>query len=172
MKRKIALLAILALTLTFMGAGFAEAVTSSQTSTMGATVSSSASLSITATTITFGNQTPPTAMTAAENGTQVTATLRTASAAPATLYVLPTDLTDLPLLDTIAASNISSTATNTLGLFFTPGPVTWTTTSPGALVGTGQSGSYAGTFSWSLANSWSYATGVYTGSAVYTLTAP
>jgi hypothetical protein len=172
MKSKIALLAILAIALTLMGAGLAEAVTSQQTLTMGATISSTAVLSITATTITFANGTPGTPTNAAENGTVVTAVLRTGSATPATLYVLPTDLTDGTPADTIAASDISSTATNTAGTFFLAGPVTWTKVGSGALVGTGQSGSFAGTFSWTLANSFTYATGAYAGSAVYTLTAP
>lgn len=172
MKRKIALLAILALTLTFMGAGFAEAVTSQATVTLGATVSSSASLSLANTTVTFPNVTPPGVINAAENGAIVTATFRTATSTPGTLMVLSTDLTDAPASDVIPVTAISSTATNTSGGFFTAGPVTWSKTGNGAQVGTGPSGSYAGTFSWSLANSWTYATGVYTGSAVYTLTAP
>ena len=171
MKSKIFLLAILALTLTFMGAGFAEAVTSQATVTLGATVSSYAALTLATGTVTFPNGTPPTAIDASENGAIVTANFRTASTAPATLMVLSTDLTDANL-DVIPVTAISSTATNTSGGFFLAGPVTWSKTGNGAQVGTGQSGSYAGTFSWSLVNLWTYATGSYSGSAVYTLTAP
>ena len=171
MKRKIALLAIVALTLTFMGAGFAEAGTTANVS-ISATVSSSATLTLANTTITFANQTPSTAMTATENGSAVTATFRTASTAPGTLTVVAAgDLTDANS-DIIAITNLTSTATNGTGTFFSAGPVTWSKTGAGATVGTGPSGTYAGTFSWQLANSWAYATGAYATTAIYTLTAP
>jgi hypothetical protein len=172
MNRKLALLAILALTLTFMGAGLAQAVTSTAPVTISATVSSSATLTLANTTITFANQTPPTAMVAAENGAAVTATFRTASTAPGTLQVVAAgDLTDANT-DVIPITNLTSTATNGTGNFFLPGPITWSKTGQGATVGTGVSGTYAGTFSWSLVNSWAYPTGTYTTTATYTLTAP
>jgi len=172
MKRKIALLAILVAALTFIGAGFAEAVTSTANVTITATVSSYASLTLANTTITFPNQTPPTIMTANENGSSVSANFRTASTAPGTLTVVAAnDLTD-GNNDTISITNLTSTATNLTGNFFSAGPVTWSKLGGGATVGSGPSGTYSGTFSWSLANSWSYATGTYTTTAIYTLTAP
>jgi hypothetical protein len=172
MNRKLALLAILALTLTFMGAGLAQAVTSTAPVTISATVSSSATLTLANTTITFANQTPPAAMIATENGSAVTATFRTASTAPGTLTVVASgDLQD-GNGDIIAITNLTSTATNGVGSFFSAGPVTWSKTGAGATVGTGPSGTYSGTFSWALVNSWAYPTGTYTSSATYTLTAP
>jgi hypothetical protein len=172
MNRKLALLAILALTLTFMGAGLAQAVTSTAPVTVTATVASSATLTLANTTITFANQTPPTAMTATENGSAVTATFRTASTGSGVLQVVAAnDLTDANT-DIIPITNLTSTATNGVGSFFLGGPVTWSKTGVGATVGTGPSGTYSGTFSWSLVNSWSYPTGTYTTTATYTLTAP
>ena len=107
-----------------------------------------------------------------ENGAVVTAKVKTGSSAnSATLKVLAAD--DLKSgTDTIPITNVTSTATNTTGSFFTAGPVTWSKTAPGATVGQGNSGSYAGTFNWFLANSWTYPIGSYTATATYTLTAP
>ncbi|MFZ0929255.1 MAG: hypothetical protein WAN11_11680 [Syntrophobacteraceae bacterium] len=173
MKRKIALLAILAITLTFMGAGFAEAVTSTAPVTLSATIASSATLTLNKTTVTFaGGELPPTAMAATENGAIVTATFRTATLTPGTLTVLAAgDLVD-GAGDIIPITAVKSTGVNTDGqTFFLAGPVTWSKTA-GVTVGTGPSGTYAGTFSWALDNSWSYATGTYGATALYTLTAP
>jgi hypothetical protein len=168
MKIKIAFWAILALSLA--GSEVALAATSSAYVNLSATINSSASLTLSNTTVTFaGGELPPTAMAASENGAAVNATFRTASTAPATLKVQATgDLVD-GNGDIIPISAVKSTA---LGdTFFLPGPVTWSK-SAGVTVGSGQSGNYNGTFYWTLDNSWNYATGTYTATATYTLTAP
>jgi hypothetical protein len=171
MKREFVVLAIVVLSFSLMGAGQAGAVTSTANVTLSATISSSASLTLSNTTVTFnGGELPPSAMAAAENGTAtVNATFRTASTAPATLKVQASgDLVD-GNLDTISITNVKSSATG--DSFFLSGPITWSK-SAGVTVGSGQSGNYNGAFTWTLDNSWSYATGTYTSSATYTLSAP
>ena len=171
MRRKTTILMIFAFIL--MGAGAAWGAEATKNVTLSATVSSSAKLTLATNTITFPDGDPDAALPIAanENGAVVTAKVKTGSATSATLKVLAVD--DLKSgTDTIAITNVTSTAANTTGSFFTAGPVTWSKSSPGATVGGGNSGSYAGTFSWFLANSWTYATGAYTANATYTLTAP
>lgn len=171
MKCKAIMLMILALIL--LGAGTAWGVTAQKDVTLSATVASTAKLTLTTGTITFPDADPDsvTNIPANENGAAVTAKVKTGSASTATLQVLAAD--DLKSgTDVIPIINVTSTATNSPGSFFTAGPVTWSKTSPGAMVGQGKSGSFAGTFSWFLANSWDYATGAYTAHATYTLTAP
>ncbi len=164
---------LITLALILVGAGAAWGVTATKDVTLSATVSSTAKLTLATSTITFPDADPDVTgnIPANENGAAVTAKVKTGSATSATLKVLAAD--DLKSSsDTIAITNVTSTATNTTGSFFTAGPVTWSKTSPGATVGQGNSGSFAGTFNWFLANSWDYATGAYTANATYTLTAP
>ncbi len=171
MKIKAILLMILAVTL--LGAGTAWAAQATHDVTVAATVSSSAKLTLATSTITFADADPDdvTSIPAKENGAVVTAKVKTGSSTAATLKVLALD--DLKSgLDTIPITNVTSSATNTSGAFFSAGPVTWSKTSPGATVGQGASGSYTGTLSWFLANSWNYATGSYSAKATYTLLAP
>lgn len=171
MKREIVVLAIVVFGMCLMGAGQAEAASDTANVTLSATISSSATLTLSNTTVTFNQgELPPNAMQAAENGTAtVNATFRTASTAPATLKVKATgDLVDTNL-DTILITALKSSATG--DSFFLSGPITWSK-SAGVTVGSGQSGSYNGAFTWTLDNSWSYATGTYTSSATYTLSAP
>jgi hypothetical protein len=156
-----------------MVAGVAWGASATKDVTLSATVSSSAKLTLATNTITFPDADPDltTNIPANENGAVVTAKVKTGSSTSATLKVLAAD--DLKSgTDTIAITNVTSTATNTSGSFFTAGPVNWSKTAPGATVGQGNSGSFAGTFSWFLANSWTYPTGAYTANATYTLTAP
>lgn len=171
MKIKTVVLMILALTL--LGAGAAWGASATADVKVAATVSSSAKLTLDASTITFPDADPDTvsSIPAKENGAMVTAKVKTGSASAATLKILAAD--DLKSgTDTIPITKVTSTATNTSGSFFSAGPVTWSKTSPGATVGQGKSGSYTGTFSWFLANDWNYATGSYTANAQYTLLAP
>ena len=92
--------------------------------------------------------------------------MKTGSASTATLTVLAAgDLTSGT--DTIAISNVTWTAT---GAGFVAGTMNKTTAqSAGSWTG---SGNRSGTFSYFLANSWSYPTGSYTATTTYTLTAP
>ncbi len=69
--------------------------------------------------------------------------------------------------DTIASSNITWTAA---GTGFTGG--TLNSATPQTVGSWSASGSYAGNLVFRLNNLWSYATGTYTGSITYTLTAP
>ena len=172
MKCKTMMLTILALILIGAGAAWG-ASTATKDVTLSATVSSSAKLTLATSTISFPDGDPDAALpiAATENPAVVTAKVKTGSASTATLKVLAaTDLTSGT--DTIDITNVTSTATNTTGSFFSAGPVIWSKTGEGATVGQGNSGSYAGTFNWFLANSWDYATGSYTTTAKYTLTAP
>jgi hypothetical protein len=171
MKSKGIMLLILALILA--GAGAAWGAADTKNVTLSATVASTAKLTLATSTITFPDADPDTVanIAANENGAVVTAKVKTGSMNTATLKILAVD--DLKSgSDNIAITNVTSTAINTTGSFFTAGPVTWSKTGTGATVGQGNSGSFAGTFSWFLANSWNYATGNYTANATYTLTAP
>jgi hypothetical protein len=164
---------LITLALILIGAGAAWGATATKDVTLSATVSSTAKLTLATSTITFPDADPDVTanIPASQNGAAVTAKVKTGSATSATLKVLAAD--DLKSgTDVIAITNVTSTATNTTGSFFTAGPVAWSKTSPGVTVGSGNSGSFAGTFNWFLANSWDYATGAYTANATYTLTAP
>jgi len=170
-KVKTILLLILALTLVSVGAAWGANATKDVT--VAATVSSSAKLTLATSSVTFPDADPDEvkSIAAKENGAVVTAKVKTGSSTSATLKVLAAD--DLQSgKDTIAITNVTSTAKNTSGSFFSTGPITWSKTAPGATVGQGNSGSFTGTFSWFLANSWDYPTGNYTANATYTLTAP
>jgi hypothetical protein len=156
-----------------IGAGAAWGASATKDVTISATVASTAKLTLNTSTITFPDADPDvtTSIPANENGAVVTAKVKTGSSTSATLNVLAAD--DLKSgSDAIPITNITSSATNTSGSFFSAGPITWSKTTPGVTVGQGNSGSYTGTFSWFLANSWTYATGNYTAQAQYTLTAP
>jgi hypothetical protein len=171
MKTRTMMLTILALIV--IGAGAAWGATATKDVTLSATVSSTAKLTLATSTITFPDADPDTvtSIPANENGAAVTAKVKTGSSTSATLKVLAAgDL--ISGTDTIPIINVTSTATNSSGSFFSAGPITWSKTSPGATVGQGNSGSFAGTFSWFLANNWNYPTGAYTAHATYTLTAP
>jgi hypothetical protein len=172
MKDEIMMLTMLALI--SIGAGAAWGANSTANVTVSATVTSSAKLTLATTKVTFPDADPETvtSIPANENGAVVTAKVKTGSSLhSATLKVLTTD--DLKSgSDTIPITNVTSTATNTSGSFFSAGPVTWSKTAPGATVGQGNSGSYAGTFNWFLVNDWHYTVGDYTAQATYTLTTP
>ncbi len=172
MRFKIIILVLLALSLTFVGANSALAVDATANVTLSATVTSIAELTLSTATVSFPNANPGTVpnVSATENGATITAHVRTGSSTPASLSVLAAD--DLTSgSDVIPMTAVSSTTTNTSGTFFTTGAIPWSKTAPVTLGG-GASGSYTGTVNWTLANSWSYATGNYTAAATYTLTAP
>ena len=161
------------LALTLVAAGSAWGASATKDVTVSATVSSTAKLALDTSTITFPAADPDTtdSIPANENGAAVTAKVKTGATSTAVLTVQATDHLKSGT-DVIPISKVTSTGTNTAGSFFSAGPVTWTKSSPGATVGQGQSGSFTGSFSWFLANSWTYATGNYTATATYTLTAP
>jgi hypothetical protein len=156
------MIAILALSL--LAAGAAWAVTDSKTLTINFSPIARAKLTLLSASITFPDADPDAGPVTA-GPVSVTAAVRTGSAATPTLTVLCPDLKSGT--DTIAINNVSWTAG---GNGFVAGTMNATTAqSAGSWTG---SGSRTSTFTYSLVNSWSYAIGTYTATAVYTLTAP
>ncbi|MBT0653278.1 hypothetical protein [Geomobilimonas luticola] len=136
--------------------------------TVNTTVAARASLVLASATINFPDSDPTTvpSIGATENAVNVTARVRTGSASTATLQVLAGgDLTSGS--NAITIDNVTWTAT---GAGFTGGTMNKTT--PQAAGSWTGPGVYAGTFSYFLANSWNYATGNYSATITYTLTAP
>ena len=146
----------------------AHAATSTQNLTVNATVSATASLTLGNASISFAAANPGTtpSIAATENPVSVTANAQTSATGAVTLTCLAGgDLTAGS--NTIAISNVTWTAT---GTGFVAGTMNKTTAqSAGAWTG---SAARSGSFNYSLANSWSYATGSYTATVTYTLTAP
>jgi hypothetical protein len=172
MKSRIFLLAILAITLA--GTGVAFGVTATGTVNLTAEVTSIAELTLGAGTIDFPATNPSTASIPGSATTSVAANVRTGSSSTATLVaVAGTDLTSGS--DTIPISNVTSTYSATTGSgFFISGAIPMAK-NPGATLATASSnasGSWTGTFTWALANSWTYANGSYAATITYTLTAP
>jgi hypothetical protein len=175
MKSKIALLAILAITLAGTGVAFGTSATG--TVNLTAEVTSIAELTLTNTTIDFPASNPRTTPTITGSAsTLVSANVRTGSASTATLVaVAGGPLSDGTAADNIPISNVTSTYTATTGTgFFIAGTAIPMATGTGATLATGTSasGSYTGSFAWALTNSWLYADGNYGATISYTLTAP
>jgi len=149
-------------------AGAALAASATQNLTVNAAVSARATLSLTKSAITFPDADPDgtPSIPANENAVSVTAKVRTGSASTATLtHLAAGDLVSGS--DTIAISNVTWTAS---GTGFQAGTMSKATAqTAGSWVGPGNN---SGSFSYFLANSWSYATGSYAASSAYTLTAP
>jgi hypothetical protein len=144
------------------------AITTTATVTVSAVVSATAKLSLSSATVSFPNADPDTtpSIPSSEGAITVTAKAKTSSGATVSLTVLAAD--DLRSgSDAIAISNITWTVT---GAGFAAGTMNRTTAQ--TVASWLNSGSRTGTQSYALANSWNYATGNYTTSATYTLTAP
>ncbi len=147
----------------------ADAATTTENLTINATVAARATLTLSAATINFPDQDPDAvpSVAATENPVAVTAKVRTGAASTPTLTVQASG----PLTsggDTIAISNVTWTAS---AAPFAAGTMNSATAQSAATFGAG-SGSYAGSFSYFLTNSWAYAVGSYSATATYTLTAP
>ena len=132
-----------------------------------APLASSAQLTLNPLTISFPNANPDTVPSISANmPVQVTANVTTGAYNTATLTALAQgDL--ISGSNTIAITNVTWTAT---GTGFVAG-----TMSKSAAQSVGQwrgPGTYTGTLSFFLKNSWSYATGNYTQGVIFTLTAP
>ncbi|MGQ9922155.1 MAG: hypothetical protein ACUVRZ_12630 [Desulfobacca sp.] len=153
--------------LVLLGCGSAWAATDIKTLTINASVSARAKLTISPTTINFADADPDvTPSIPADSAVAVNARVRTGASSTATLQVSATnDLSNGT--ETIPISNVTWTAS---GSGFTGGTLSKTTAQDVASW-TG-SGNRSGTLSFFLANSWDYATGSYTTTAQYTLTAP
>ena len=137
------------------------------TLTINATVSSRAELTLSPTTISFLDASPTSTPSIPAN-TTVAVTANVRSSGTPTLKVLANgDLTSGS--DTIAIGNVQWTAS---GAPFIAGTMNKTTAQDAATFSVGTSGSYSGTFSYTLANSWNYKVGSYSATATYTLTAP
>ena len=166
--KKVSLVLVIGLGLVLM-AGSVFAATTTAALTIGATVSSTAKLTLGVASIAFPNADPDTtpSIASTQNPVSVTASAKTTTSGAVTLTVVTGgDLTDAGT-DTIAASNVTWGIT---GAGFVGGTMNKTTAqSAGSWTG---SGSRPGTFSYNLANSWSYPTGSYAATATYTLTAP
>jgi len=156
--------------LIMLAMGPAQAATDTQSQTITATVSATATLVLGSTTVTFPSANPSTTPSIVQSETgaslDVTANARTSDTGTVTLTVLAGgDLTSSS--DTIPISNITWAHT---GTGYVDGTLNKTTAqSVGSWTG---SGVYSGTVTYSLANSWNYATGTYTATITYTLTAP
>jgi hypothetical protein len=165
--KKVSLVLAICLGLVLMAEG-AFAVTATQNLTVNATVSARATLSIGQSSIHFPDADPDAtpSIAATENAVSVTAKVRTGSSSTATLtHLAAGDLVSGS--DNIAISNVTWTAS---GAGYVAGTMNKTTAQTAASW-TG-SGNRGGSFSYFLTNSWSYATGSYSASSTYTLTAP
>lgn len=165
---KINKIIILTVICTLLLAGSAWGATATANLTINATVSAAATLTLSKSAINFPNSDPDStpSIPAAENPVNVTAKVKTGTASVATLTVLAGgDLTSGA--DIISINNVTWTAS---GAGFVAGTMNKTTAqSAGSWTG---SGNRSGTFSYFLANNWSYPTGSYTAASTYTLTAP
>ncbi|MEW5983524.1 MAG: hypothetical protein AB1806_14315 [Acidobacteriota bacterium] len=141
--------------------------TTTGTVSVSVSVAAVAKLTLSGSTVSFPNADPDTvpSITASEGALTIATKARTATGGPVTLTVMAIgDLTSGANI--IAASNVSWTAT---GAGFLPGTLS---TAAAQVVGSWiGAGSRTGTQTYQLANSWAYATGTYSTTATYTLTA-
>ncbi len=165
--KKLSLVGIVVLGL-FLMTGNVFAATATQGLNINATVANTAKLSLGVASIAFPDADPDITnpIPATQNPVSVTAKAKTTtSGAVALTVVTGGDL--ISGSDPILISNVTWTAT---GAGFVAGTMNKSTAqSAGSWTG---SGNYSGTFGYNLVNSWSYATGSYSATATYTLTAP
>ena len=166
--KKMGLVLVIGLGLVLM-AGVAFAANDTKPLTVNATVSARATLTMGASSISFADADPEATPSIASTpaSVSVTAKVRTGSSSTATLTHKADD--DLKSgSDVIAISNVTWTAAGTgfqAGTMSKSAPVT-------AASWTGSGSHTDGSFSYFLANSWNYATGSYSATSTYTLTAP
>ena len=166
--KKVSLVLAIGLGLVLL-AGGAFAASDTKPLTVNATVSARATLTMGAASISFADADPDTTPSIASSpaSVSVTAKVRTGSASTATLTHLAAD--DLKSgSDTIPIGNVTWTAA---GTGFIAGTMNKTTAQTAASW-TGSGSHTDGSFSYFLANSWNYATGSYSATSTYTLTAP
>ena len=165
--KKVSLVLAIGLGLVLM-AGGVFAASDPKNLTINATVSATAKLSLDKVSISFSDADPDAtpSIASTDNPVSVTAKVKTGSASNATLtHLAAGDLVSGS--DNIAISNVTWTAS---GAGYVAGTMNKTTAQTAASW-TG-SGNRGGSFSYFLTNSWSYATGSYSASSTYTLTAP
>jgi hypothetical protein len=146
----------------------AMAATDSQVLTINATVAARAKLVLAPTTINFPDADPDLvpSIAANENSVNVLANVRTSTLGVSTLTCLANGNLDSGS-NQIAISNVSWTAG---GAGYVGG--TMNNAVAQAVGSWAGSGARVGTMNYFLANSWAYATGSYTQTVTYTLTAP
>lgn len=160
--------AALPILLLLIATGPVEGVSRSSSATAVVSVAALAKLSLSATTITFPDANPDIVPLVSSTGGPITITAkaRTSPGSTVSLSVLASD--DLRAgVSTIPASAVTWTAT---GTGFVAG--TMSTVVAQSVAVWVSSGSRVGTQSYRLANSWTYATGSYSTTFTYTLTAP
>jgi len=144
------------------------AVAQTRNVTLSTNIAARAKLQFLSSTMNFKDEDPGSVLSisADVNALNVTSSARTGSSQTAALTCLASgDL--ISGTNTISISNMTWTAT---GTGYLPGTMNRTTAQPaGSWTGSGQR---VGTFSYFLANSWSYTIGNYSTSINYTLTAP
>lgn len=146
----------------------AQAATNTSNLTVNTTIAARAVLVLGSASVNFPDSDPTStpSISATDNPVNITARIRTGSASVATL----TAMTGSDLVsggNTIAIGNVTWTAT---GTGFSTGTMNKTVAqSVGSWTGSGQQ---VGSNSFFLANNWNYATGAYTATVTYTLTAP
>jgi hypothetical protein len=146
----------------------AQAATTNSNLTVNTTIAARAVLVLGSASVSFPDSDPTSvpSIGAIINPVSVTARIRTGSASVATLTALTGDLVSGS--NTIAINNVTWTGSGPG--FNTTGTMNKTTAqSVGSWTGSGEK---IGSNSFFLANSWDYATGAYTATVTYTLTAP
>jgi hypothetical protein len=145
----------------------AFAITDTKTMTVNATVTATAKLTLSSLTVNFPDADPDVTNPITVAPIDITAKGKTSTGSNITLTVLASDDLKAGGSDTIGIANITWAVT---GAGFAAG--TMSKTAAQSLGSWANSGNRTGTQTYSLANSWSYATGAYTTSVLYTLTAP
>jgi hypothetical protein len=144
------------------------AVTATSTVTVSALVTATAKLSVSSATVSFPNADPDTTPSIPANEGAVTIVAKAKTSAGSTVSLTLLAGGDLVSgLDVIPISNITWTVA---GAGFAAGTMNKTTAQ--TVASWTNSGNRTGTQNYALANQWSYATGSYSASATYTLTAP
>jgi len=142
----------------------------SKTLTVSATVSATAKLTLSAATLTFPDTDPDTGgglISPTEGAITVTAKGKTSAAGNITLVVA----SDGDLISGTDSIPIGALRWTGAGAGYVAGPTTMTNADQSVGSWTG-SGSYVGTNTFTLTNSWAYMTGNYGATLTYTLTAP
>ncbi len=162
---------VLASVLVFWCPGSAVAAPGDQvTVDVGVLIASGATLTLGSNTISFPNADPDAtpAIPATQNSVSVRCRITGATGSNVTL-TLQANGNLISGGNSIPISNVTWTAT---GSGYSSGTMNTTPVTVGSWPNTSGSKTYNGTFSFFLKNSWEYATGNYTASVVYTLTAP
>lgn len=166
MKRMFQLTLVVALAGAMSAALVAAPATTTSTVTVSATVSATAKLVLGAATVSFPDADPDVSPLLSAPAITVDAKGKTSTSGNITLTVVASD--DLKSgSDVIGISNLTWTAT---GTGYSAG--TMSKASGQTLGSWTGSGAFSGTQTYKLANSWSYATGSYSTTLTYTLTAP